>query len=40
LAIGSAILAAYLAKGFIGRKPQTEVVTVDTRDRPGSRRKP
>jgi pilus assembly protein CpaB len=30
MAIGSAILAAYLAKGFIGKKPQTEVVTVDT----------
>jgi Flp pilus assembly protein CpaB len=28
LAIGSAILAAYLAKGFIGKKPRTEVVTV------------
>lgn len=30
LAVGSAILAAYLAKGFIGRKPQTEVVEVNT----------
>ncbi|MBL8905373.1 MAG: Flp pilus assembly protein CpaB [Rhizobiales bacterium] len=30
LAIGSAILAAYLAKGFIGKKPRTEVVEVNT----------
>ncbi|MFO0993549.1 MAG: Flp pilus assembly protein CpaB [Hyphomicrobiales bacterium] len=30
LAVGSAILAAYLAKGFIGKKPQTEVVEVNT----------
>jgi pilus assembly protein CpaB len=30
LAIGSAILAAYLAKGFIGTKPRTEVVEVST----------
>ena len=30
LAIGSAVLAAYLAKGFIGKKPRTEVVEVNT----------
>lgn len=30
LAIGSAVLAAYLAKGFIGKKPRTEVVEVST----------
>jgi len=30
LAVGSAILAAYLAKGFIGTKPRTEVVEVST----------
>jgi pilus assembly protein CpaB len=30
LAIGSAVLAAYLAKGFINTKPKTEVVAVNT----------
>jgi pilus assembly protein CpaB len=30
LAIGSAVLAAYLAKGFIGKKARTEVVEVST----------
>src|SRR5262245_18096741 len=30
LAIGSAVLAAYLAKGFIGRKPKADVVEVST----------